>query len=91
MNILLLTEERNMQHNIRVADCRVSVILASWQTTVVKVEKRPDYDTTGQWTVITEKDGKQESSVFSAVMICTGHQIEAYTPLESFPGKALLK
>ncbi|XP_066479049.1 dimethylaniline monooxygenase [N-oxide-forming] 2-like [Tiliqua scincoides] len=57
-----------------------------FKTTVVKVEKRQDFPTTGQWTVITERDGKQETSVFSAIMICTGHQIEAYTPLESFPG-----
>ncbi|XP_053105805.1 dimethylaniline monooxygenase [N-oxide-forming] 2-like isoform X1 [Hemicordylus capensis] len=58
----------------------------TFKTTVVSVEKRQDYPTTGQWTVITERDGKQESFIFDAVMICTGHQIEAYTPLESFPG-----
>ncbi|KAJ6650855.1 hypothetical protein lerEdw1_002579, partial [Lerista edwardsae] len=57
-----------------------------FKTTVVHVEKKQDYATTGQWIVITERDGKQESSTFSAVMICTGHQIEAYTPRESFPG-----
>ncbi|XP_062989542.1 dimethylaniline monooxygenase [N-oxide-forming] 2-like [Elgaria multicarinata webbii] len=57
-----------------------------FKTIVVRIEKSQDYSSTGQWTVITEKDGKQECFIFNAVMICTGHQIEAYTPLEFFPG-----
>ncbi|KAL7984725.1 hypothetical protein Chor_003295 [Crotalus horridus] len=59
-----------------------------WRFTspVVHVEKCQDFSTTGQWNVIVEKDGKQESFTFDAVMICTGHQIEAHTPLNSFPG-----
>ncbi|XP_015687527.1 dimethylaniline monooxygenase [N-oxide-forming] 2-like isoform X2 [Protobothrops mucrosquamatus] len=57
-----------------------------FKSPVVHVEKCQDFSTTGQWNVIVEKDGKQESFTFDAVMICTGHQIEAYTPLNSFPG-----
>ncbi|KAJ7332892.1 hypothetical protein JRQ81_015072 [Phrynocephalus forsythii] len=57
-----------------------------FNTSVLHIEKAKDYSTTGQWTVVTEKDGKQECCTFDAVMICTGHQIEAYMPLESFPG-----
>lgn len=76
---------------LRVADCQIIVLsLAIWQTTVVKVEKCKDFSTTGRWTVVTEREGKQESFIFDAVMVCTGHQIEAYTPLHSFPGMALL-
>nr|XP_020670361.1 dimethylaniline monooxygenase [N-oxide-forming] 2-like isoform X1 [Pogona vitticeps]XP_020670362.1 dimethylaniline monooxygenase [N-oxide-forming] 2-like isoform X1 [Pogona vitticeps] len=60
-------------------------------TAVIHIEKAQDYSTTGQWTVVTEKNGKQECFTFDAVMICTGHQIEAYTPLESFPGLETFK
>ncbi|KAG8132930.1 hypothetical protein E2320_010743, partial [Naja naja] len=48
--------------------------------------KMSRFPTTGQWNVIIEKDGKQESFTFDAVMVCTGHQIQAYTPLNFFPG-----
>ncbi|XP_061441177.1 dimethylaniline monooxygenase [N-oxide-forming] 2-like [Rhineura floridana] len=57
-----------------------------FKTIVIRLEKRQDYSATGQWTVVTETDGKQESFIFDTVMICTGHQIEPYTPLDSFPG-----
>lgn len=43
--------------------------------------------TTGQWVVVTEKDGKQESEVFDAVMICSGHHVYPNMPTGSFPGK----
>ncbi|XP_070602905.1 dimethylaniline monooxygenase [N-oxide-forming] 2-like isoform X2 [Erythrolamprus reginae] len=57
-----------------------------FESSVVHVEKCQDFSTTGQWNVTIEKDGKQESFTFDAVMICTGHQIETYIPLNSFPG-----
>ena len=43
--------------------------------------------TTGQWVVVTEKDGKQESELFDAVMICSGHHVYPNMPTGSFPGK----
>lgn len=42
---------------------------------------------TGQWEVISEKDGKQESTIFDAVMICSGHHVYPNLPTDSFPGK----
>ncbi|NWQ77068.1 FMO4 monooxygenase, partial [Columbina picui] len=58
-----------------------------FKTTVVSVRKRPDFAASGQWEVITETDGVQESHIFDAVMVCTGHYQEPYLPLASFPGK----
>lgn len=54
---------------------------------VIKVTKCPDFSVTGQWDVITEKDGKEESSVFDAVMVCSGHHVYPNFPAEQFPGK----
>ena len=63
------------------------IFLCFSQTIVSSVNKRPDFPTTGQWDVITEKDGKKESAVFDAVMICSGHHVYPNIPKESFPGK----
>ncbi|XP_060630291.2 flavin-containing monooxygenase 5 [Anolis sagrei] len=57
-----------------------------FKTAVRSVNKRPDFSSTGQWDVVTETDGKQESSVFDAILVCTGHHTEAHLPLDSFPG-----
>ncbi|PKK27230.1 flavin containing monooxygenase 4 [Columba livia] len=57
-----------------------------FKTTAVSVRKRPDFAASGQWEVITETDGVQESHIFDAVMVCTGHYQEPYLPLASFPG-----
>ncbi|XP_008586860.1 PREDICTED: dimethylaniline monooxygenase [N-oxide-forming] 3 [Galeopterus variegatus] len=57
-----------------------------FETFVSSVNKRPDFSITGQWDVITEKDGKKESSIFDAVMICSGHHVYPNLPKESFPG-----
>nr|UZZ64699.1 tAncFMO1-3 [synthetic construct] len=57
-----------------------------FKTTVCSVKKCPDFSTTGQWDVVTETDGKQESAIFDAVMVCTGHHTDPYLPLDSFPG-----
>ncbi|NWX07226.1 FMO1 monooxygenase, partial [Caloenas nicobarica] len=56
------------------------------RTTVVSIQKRPDFATTGQWDVVTEADGKHTSHVFDAVMVCTGNFSEPTIPLHSFPG-----
>nr|UZZ64696.1 tAncFMO1-5 [synthetic construct] len=57
-----------------------------FKTTVCSVKKRPDFSTTGQWDVVTETDGKQESAIFDAVLVCTGHHTDPHLPLDSFPG-----
>ncbi|XP_043408467.1 flavin-containing monooxygenase 5 isoform X3 [Chelonia mydas] len=57
-----------------------------FKTTVVSVTKSPDFSTTGQWDVVTETEGKQESAIFDGVMVCTGHHTNAHLPLDSFPG-----
>ncbi|TKC47332.1 hypothetical protein EI555_006387, partial [Monodon monoceros] len=57
-----------------------------FQTTVLSVKKRPDFSTTGQWVVVTESNGKEQSAVFDAVMVCSGHHTLPHLPLESFPG-----
>ncbi|XP_019503343.1 PREDICTED: dimethylaniline monooxygenase [N-oxide-forming] 2 isoform X1 [Hipposideros armiger] len=57
-----------------------------FQTTVLSVKKRPDFSSSGQWEVVTETRGKEQSAVFDAVMVCSGHHILPYLPLESFPG-----
>ncbi|NXW63820.1 FMO4 monooxygenase, partial [Eurystomus gularis] len=57
-----------------------------FKTTVLSVKKRPDFSTSGQWEVVTETSGVQESHVFDAVMVCTGHYQEPYLPLAAFPG-----
>ncbi|KAM4722715.1 dimethylaniline monooxygenase [N-oxide-forming] 2-like isoform 2-T2 [Rhinophrynus dorsalis] len=55
-------------------------------TTVCSVKKHSDFPSTGQWVITTEKEGKQETAIFDAVMVCSGHHSEPYYPLESFPG-----
>ncbi|XP_068096027.1 flavin-containing monooxygenase 5-like [Hyperolius riggenbachi] len=57
-----------------------------FKTNVLNISKRPDFATTGQWDVTTEKDGKQETAIFDAVLICIGHHCEAHYPLDSFRG-----
>ncbi|XP_042730033.1 flavin-containing monooxygenase 5-like [Lagopus leucura] len=57
-----------------------------FRTSVRRVAKCPDFATTGRWEVETESEGKQESAIFDAVMVCTGHHCEAHLPLHTFPG-----
>ncbi|NXG64516.1 FMO4 monooxygenase, partial [Hemiprocne comata] len=57
-----------------------------FKTTVLSVRKCLDFATSGQWKVVTETSGVQESHIFDAVMVCTGHYQEPYLPLASFPG-----
>ncbi|XP_055963371.1 dimethylaniline monooxygenase [N-oxide-forming] 4 [Sorex fumeus] len=55
-----------------------------FQTTVRSITRRPDFTETGQWEVVTEREGKQDQAVFDAVMVCTGHYMSPHLP--SFPG-----
>ncbi|XP_006192128.1 flavin-containing monooxygenase 1 [Camelus dromedarius] len=57
-----------------------------FKTKVCSVTKRPDFTVTGQWEVVTLREGKQESAVFDAVMVCTGYLTNPYLPLDCFPG-----
>ncbi|XP_069825154.1 dimethylaniline monooxygenase [N-oxide-forming] 2-like [Dendropsophus ebraccatus] len=57
-----------------------------FQTVVLSVKKHPRYSSTGQWEVTTEKNGMQETTIFDAVMVCTGLNSEPYYPREDFPG-----
>lgn len=59
----------------------------SCKTVVTNIRKRPDFCATGQWEVVTQRDGKEETAVFDAVMICSGHHIYPNLPLDHFPGK----
>ncbi|XP_077636766.1 flavin-containing monooxygenase 3 [Crocuta crocuta] len=62
-----------------------------FKTLVSGVKKRPDFSVTGQWDVTTERDGKIESTIFDAVLICSGHHVYPNLPKESFPGLKLFK
>ncbi|XP_038038882.2 flavin-containing monooxygenase 5-like [Anas platyrhynchos] len=57
-----------------------------FRTSVCRVSKRPDFASTGRWEVVTESEGKQQSDVFDAVLVCTGHHTDAHLPLHTFPG-----
>ncbi|XP_029889586.1 dimethylaniline monooxygenase [N-oxide-forming] 3-like [Aquila chrysaetos chrysaetos] len=57
-----------------------------FKTLVTKVKKRPDFSVTGQWEVVTQRDGKEETAVFDAVMVCSGHHVYPNLPLDDFPG-----
>ncbi|XP_020025621.1 flavin-containing monooxygenase 2 isoform X2 [Castor canadensis] len=57
-----------------------------FQTTVLSVKKCPDFSSCGKWEVCTQSDGKEQSAVFDAVMVCSGHHILPHIPLKSFPG-----
>ncbi|KAE8610772.1 hypothetical protein XENTR_v10012238 [Xenopus tropicalis] len=57
-----------------------------FKTTVCNIQKRPDFSMTGQWDVTSECNGKQQTEIFDAVLICTGHHCTQNLPLHSFPG-----
>ncbi|XP_066453361.1 flavin-containing monooxygenase 5-like [Eleutherodactylus coqui] len=57
-----------------------------FKTSVCSIRKRPDFATTGQWDVTTEHEGKQETQVFDAILVCTGHHTSPNLQLQSFPG-----
>ncbi|MEE6496139.1 hypothetical protein FKM82_002238 [Ascaphus truei] len=57
-----------------------------FKTKVCSVRRRQDFPTTGQWDVVTEKNGSQEKAIFDAILVCNGHHIDYYLPLDSFPG-----
>ncbi|OWK08402.1 hypothetical protein Celaphus_00010926, partial [Cervus elaphus hippelaphus] len=57
-----------------------------FETLVTSIKKCPNFLVTGQWEIVSEKDEKQESTIFDAVMICSGHHVYPNLPTDSFPG-----
>uniref|UniRef100_A0A8C5PQQ6 Flavin-containing monooxygenase n=1 Tax=Leptobrachium leishanense TaxID=445787 RepID=A0A8C5PQQ6_9ANUR len=57
----------------------------NFKTTVISVKKCPNFSSSGQWEVITEKNGKRETTIFDAIMVCSGHHADPYYPLDCFP------
>ncbi|XP_046539099.1 flavin-containing monooxygenase 1 [Equus quagga] len=57
-----------------------------FKTKVCSVTKRPDFAVTGQWEVVTLREGKRESAIFDGVMVCIGFLTNPFLPLDSFPG-----
>ncbi|XP_075038577.1 dimethylaniline monooxygenase [N-oxide-forming] 2-like isoform X2 [Mixophyes fleayi] len=57
-----------------------------FKTEVCHVTKSLHYCTTGQWEVLTEKNGIQKKECFDAVLVCNGHHVDHHLPLDSFPG-----
>ncbi|XP_067388519.1 flavin-containing monooxygenase 3-like isoform X2 [Emydura macquarii macquarii] len=57
-----------------------------FKTMVSSIKKHPDFSVTGQWDVVTERDGKEESAVFDLVMVCSGHHVYPNFPADCFPG-----
>ncbi|XP_055275630.1 putative dimethylaniline monooxygenase [N-oxide-forming] 6 isoform X2 [Moschus berezovskii] len=57
-----------------------------FETLVTRIKKCPNFLITGQWEIVSEKDEKQESTIFDAVMICSGHHVYPNLPTDSFPG-----
>ncbi|XP_066479071.1 putative dimethylaniline monooxygenase [N-oxide-forming] 6 [Tiliqua scincoides] len=57
-----------------------------FKTLVINIKKNPNFSVTGQWDIVTEKDGKEELHVFDAVMICSGHHVYPNLPVNNFPG-----
>ncbi|XP_033732101.1 dimethylaniline monooxygenase [N-oxide-forming] 5-like [Pecten maximus] len=57
-----------------------------FQTEVLKIKPTDDFTKTGQWDIKIndKKAGKEEETVFDAVLVCTGHH--AYENMPDFPG-----
>ncbi|XP_073903701.1 flavin-containing monooxygenase 5-like isoform X2 [Castor canadensis] len=60
--------------------------LWKFQTKVRSVRKHPDFSVSGQWDILVETNGKQETLVFDGILVCSGHHTDPYLPLQSFPG-----
>ncbi|XP_078069592.1 flavin-containing monooxygenase 5-like [Mustelus asterias] len=57
------------------------------ETEVCSIMRNKDFSSTGQWDVITkDRDGNTKTSLFDAILVCTGHHCYPHIPLDSFPG-----
>uniref|UniRef100_G1RYR8 Flavin-containing monooxygenase n=1 Tax=Nomascus leucogenys TaxID=61853 RepID=G1RYR8_NOMLE len=77
---------RNNARRKKTFTCRIVNRKINFLTLVSSRKKCPSFLVMGQWVVVTEKDGKQESTIFDAVMICSGHHVYSNLPTDSFPG-----
>ena len=50
------------------------------------MRKHSDFCFTGQWDVVVQAEGKQESYVFDGIMVCSGLFTNPFMPLQKFPG-----
>nr|XP_025036911.1 dimethylaniline monooxygenase [N-oxide-forming] 3-like isoform X2 [Pelodiscus sinensis] len=82
-------EERYLPENTSLEPA--SIVARHCKTMVISIQKRPDFSVTGQWEVLTKRDGKEESAVFDAVMVCSGHHVYPHFPVDSFPGLSKFK
>uniref|UniRef100_A0A8C5W9X0 Flavin-containing monooxygenase n=1 Tax=Leptobrachium leishanense TaxID=445787 RepID=A0A8C5W9X0_9ANUR len=57
-----------------------------FKTEVCRVTKHANFNTTGQWDVITMNNGTQKKEIFDAILVGNGHFFKPYLPLDSFPG-----
>lgn len=55
------------------------------QSKVCSVKKHSDFSFTGQWDVVVQAEGKQESYVFDGIMVCSGLFTDPFMPLQKFP------
>nr|XP_033817193.1 dimethylaniline monooxygenase [N-oxide-forming] 2-like [Geotrypetes seraphini]XP_033817194.1 dimethylaniline monooxygenase [N-oxide-forming] 2-like [Geotrypetes seraphini]XP_033817195.1 dimethylaniline monooxygenase [N-oxide-forming] 2-like [Geotrypetes seraphini]XP_033817196.1 dimethylaniline monooxygenase [N-oxide-forming] 2-like [Geotrypetes seraphini]XP_033817197.1 dimethylaniline monooxygenase [N-oxide-forming] 2-like [Geotrypetes seraphini]XP_033817198.1 dimethylaniline monooxygenase len=81
-----LSHTKMLEYQRRYAEHFGLLRCIKFKTLVKNIRKRSDFSSTGQWDIVTEKEGKQESTIFDAVFVCNGHFVEPYLPLESFPG-----
>lgn len=63
-----------------------NMMLSHPQSKVCSVRKRSDFSCTGQWDVVVQTEGKQESYVFDGIMVCSGLYTDPLLPLQDFPG-----
>ncbi|KAM4722884.1 uncharacterized protein WCC33_009064 [Rhinophrynus dorsalis] len=57
-----------------------------FNTEVCSVKRRLDFSSTGQWDIVTRTNEGEKKSIFDAVLVCNGHHVKHYLPLDSFPG-----
>ncbi|XP_031243238.1 dimethylaniline monooxygenase [N-oxide-forming] 3 isoform X2 [Mastomys coucha] len=86
----------NFMHNIKIqeyitlfATKKKLLKYIQFETLVTSINQCPDFSTTGKWEVTTEKNGKKETAVFDAIMICSGHHVYPHLPKDSFPGTGM--
>lgn len=58
-----------------------------FKTKVRSVTQTADFSVSGQWVVVTvNNDGGEQTHVFDAVFVCSGHYTHPALPLKEFPG-----
>ncbi|CAH2311806.1 dimethylaniline monooxygenase [N-oxide-forming] 2 isoform X1 [Pelobates cultripes] len=57
-----------------------------FKTEVCCVTKHSDFSSSGQWEIITEKNGSQRKTIFDAILVGNGHFFKPYLPMDSLPG-----